>query len=172
MTLLFHNSATTSHPSIAKTIALISEFYWWPLMWDFVTQYIKRCTTCQSSKINTHPVKVSLYSIKPAHNALPFQTIAMDFIVKLLLSKGFNMILTITDHDCSKAAIFVPCNESINAPGVATLYAQHVFFYYSILSKVILDHDTHFTAHFAKELCRVLGVKQNISMVYHPQTDG
>jgi hypothetical protein len=27
-------------------------------------------------------------------------------------------------------------------------------------------------AHFTKELCRILDVKQNISSAYHPQTDG
>jgi hypothetical protein len=55
-------------------------------------------------------------------DALPFQTIALDFIVKLPISNGYDSILTITDHDCSKAAIFIPCNETINAEGVAELY--------------------------------------------------
>jgi hypothetical protein len=49
---------------------------------------------------------------------MPFETVAMDFIVKLPLSNGFDSILTITDHDCTKAAIFIPCNETITAEGV------------------------------------------------------
>jgi hypothetical protein len=35
-----------------------------------------------------------------------------------------------------------------------------------------LDRDPQFTAHFAKKLCHVLGINQNLSTAYHPQTDG
>jgi len=51
----FHSSITAGHPGIAKTIQLIQPFYWWPCMKDFVTNYVKGCTTCQMNKINTHP---------------------------------------------------------------------------------------------------------------------
>jgi len=41
---------------------------------------------------------------------MPFETVALDFITKLPLSQGYDSILTVTDHDCTKAAIFIPCN--------------------------------------------------------------
>jgi hypothetical protein len=59
----------------------------------------------------------------------------MDFIVKLPKSEGYNSILTITDHDCSKAAIFIPCNETIDTDGVADLYLRNVFVRYRLLSR-------------------------------------
>ena len=58
----------------------------------------------------------------PETEALPFQTIAMDLIVKLPISGGYDSILTITDHDCTKMMITIPCNETISAEGVADLY--------------------------------------------------
>src|SRR5712675_1386722 len=79
------------------------------------------------SKINTNPRKPALSPITPEPNALPFQTIALDFIVKLPESEGFDTILTITNHDCSKAAMFMLCNETVDAAGVAKLYATYVF---------------------------------------------
>ena len=60
--------------------------------------------------------------ITPEREALPFQTIALDFIVKLPKSEGYDSILTITDHDCTKMMIAIPCNETISAEGVADLY--------------------------------------------------
>jgi hypothetical protein len=63
-----------------------------------------------------------LNPITPVENATPFQTIAVDFIVKLPKSEGYNSILTITDHDCTKAVILLPCNETIDAEGVAKLF--------------------------------------------------
>jgi len=77
-----------------------------------------------------------LFPITSEANALPFQTISLDFIIKLLVSDGHNTILTVTDHDCSKAAFFIPCNETIDAAGVATLYATHIFPHYGLPKKV------------------------------------
>jgi hypothetical protein len=79
-----------------------------------VQNYVKGCTECQCHKINTQARKAPQSPITPMHKALPFQTIALDFIVKLPVSRGYNSILTITDHDCSKVAIFIPCNETIS----------------------------------------------------------
>ena len=110
-----------------------------------------------------------LFRSRMAH---PFEHISMDLIVKLPPSQGYDSILTITDHDCSKAAIFLPCNETIDGPGVAELYVQHVFPHYGVPKKIISDRDTRFVSNFPKELCKILDIKQNISTAYHPQTDG
>ena len=167
----FHSSITARHPGIAKTIQLIQPFYWWPCMKDFVTNYVKGCATCQMNKINTHPMRPPLFPITST-STLPFQTVAMDFITKLPSSYGHDTILTITDHDISKASIFLPCAETIDAVGVAALYATHVFPHYGVPLQIISDRDPCFNLKFTTELCKILGVCQNISTTYHPQTDG
>jgi hypothetical protein len=70
-------------------------------------------------------------------------SIAMDFIVKLPISEGYNPILTITDT-FSKACIFIPSNETIDAAGTALLYATYVLSYYRLPSCIISDRDPHF----------------------------
>ena len=140
-------------------------------MRDTVTQYIKGCAQCQMTKSNTTPTKPPLHPIVPEFT-LPFETIAMDFIVKLPPSSGYDSILTITNHDCTKALIFIPCNESTDAPGLARLYATHVFPHYGIPRKIISDRGPQLISKFTKELCTLLEVKRNISTAYHPQTDG
>jgi hypothetical protein len=86
-----------------------------------VEQFVKGCAVCQANKANTRPLKPAMIPITPEHT-LPFQTVAMDFITKLPKSGKYDTILTITDHDCRKAAIFLPCQETITAEGVVTLY--------------------------------------------------
>src|SRR6266436_836741 len=102
----------------------------------------------------------------------PFECIALDFITKLPPSEGYDSILTITDHNCSKGSIFIPCKETIDAIGVAELYGKHVFPHYGLPQKVISDRDPRFTATAMRELCKNLNIKQNISTAYHPQMDG
>ena len=171
VTSLFHNSNIAEHPGIAKIIQLISSHYWWPGLKNYVTDYIKGCATCQMTKVNMNPHPPPLNPITAEPNALPFQTIAMDFIIKLPMSGGYNTILTITNHNCLKAAIFIPTNETIDSEGVTKLYAMNIFLHYGIPKKVITDRDTCFTSNFTKELCCILEVKQNISTAYHPQMD-
>ena len=71
-------------------------------------------------------------------------------------------ILTITNTDCSKASIFLPCSESIDSEGVALLYATHMIPHYGIPHKVISDWDVRFTSKFTIELCHLLDIHQNI----------
>lgn len=99
---------------------------------------------------------------------MPFETIALDFITKLPESQGCDTILTITDHDCSKAAIFIPCREEITAEETAGLFVQHVFPRFGLPTKIISDRDPRFASKFTREACKLLGIEQNISMAYHP----
>ena len=103
---------------------------------------------------------------------LPFQTIAMDLITALPMSDGYNAILTIVDHGCSRVAVFLPCKTTITGEQVAQLYYEHVYRWFGLPSKMISDRDPRFTSNFAKALCARLGVQQNISSAFHPQTDG
>jgi transposase InsO family protein len=103
---------------------------------------------------------------------MPFETIALDFITKLPVSQGYDSILTVTDHNCSKATIFIPCVEEISGEEMAALYAKHVFARYGLPTKVISDRDPRFASKFTRELCKQLGIQQNISTAYHPRTDG
>jgi len=141
-------------------------------MKTFVTKYIRGCATCQMTKVNTCSNHPPLFPILPTENACPFKMIAMDFIIKLPQSGGYDTILTITDTDYSKASIFILCHKAINSEGVALLYINHIIPHYGIPQKIISDQDVHFVSKFSSEPCHLLSIKQNISTVYHPQTDG
>jgi hypothetical protein len=49
---------------------------------------------------------------------LPFKQIAMDLITGLPKHNGKDAILTIVDHKCSQAAVFLPCTTTIMGPGI------------------------------------------------------
>ena len=79
--------------------------------------------------------------------------VAMDLIMDLPESNGFNAILTIIDHGCSKATKFIPCATNITGEGVTALYLQHLVPWFGIPCKIISDRDPHFVSHFMMELC-------------------
>jgi hypothetical protein len=134
-------------------------------------EYVKGCAECQQHKVNNRPTKAPLQPIYPKPEAMPFETVALDFIVKLPISQGFDSILTVTDQGCTKAAIFIPCNEDITAEETAALYIKHMFTHFGLPTKVISDRDPRFMSKFMQEACKVTGVKHAPSTAYHPRTN-
>jgi len=96
----------------------------------------------------------------------------MDLIIGLPKSEGHDAILTIVDHGCSRAAIFLPCSTTIAGASITQLYLEHVYCWFGFPQKIISDRDPRFTSHFTRELTRGLGIDQNLSTAFHPQTDG
>ncbi len=96
----------------------------------------------------------------------------MDLITGLPQQRGYNAILTIVDHGCSRGAIFLPCTDTITGPGIAQLYLNHVYRWFGLPSWMISDRDPRFTSHFGKALTTKLGISHNLSTAFHPQTDG
>jgi hypothetical protein len=168
---LYHDSTTAGHPGISNTTWAITSDYWWPALKKDVMEYIKGCSTCQSRKNQPNKPKPPLFPIPSDTYRTLFTSIAMDFIVKLPISKTYDTILTTTDT-FSKASTLIPCNETINATGAAQLYANYVLPHYRLPLHIISDRDPHFTSSFFRELCRVTGAIQNLSTAYRPQTDG
>jgi integrase-like protein len=144
----------------------------WPGMNHWIAQYMKGCATCQQNKILVHHAKTPLYWISTPGDACPFQQISMDLITGLLKVRGKDAILTIVDHGCSRVAIFLPCTTTITGPGVAMLYLKNIYPWFGLPKKVITDRDPQFTLHFGRVLATHIGAQQNISMAFHPQTDG
>jgi hypothetical protein len=137
----------------------------------WITNYVKGCATCQQNKIITHKACTPAYHIPTTDHTLPFQQVAMDLITGLPMCNGKDAILTIVDHGCSRVAIFLPCTTTITGAGIAQLYLDNVYRWFSLPIKVISDCDPRFTSHFGRTLSQLLGLQQNLSSAFHPQTD-
>ena len=154
----FYNSPTAGHPGRDNTIALIAQHYWWPGMNTWVERYVTGCAHCQQSKVHTTKKKTPLYHIPGDPSMQPFNVIALDLITQLLKANGHDAILTVIDQGCSREATFIPCNTTITREGVALLYMKHLFHWFRVPSKVILDRDPCFTSHFTKALTTKLSI--------------
>ena len=117
-------------------IAVVCE-YWWPEVKKFVMAYVKGCATCQSTKLNTVHPKPLIMLIILKQVLTPFHTIAMDLVIDLPMSQGYDSILMVVDYRCLKAAIFLPCHKTIDAVGIVVLYAEWIFPFYDIHRRII-----------------------------------
>ena len=168
----WHDLPTAGHLGHDETTRKILEFYHWPNASTWIVQYIKGCTICQQNKNITCRSQIPLYKITMAPDAKPFEQVAMDLITNLSPSQGYDAVLTLVDHGCSRAALFLPCHKTITGEKIAHLYFKHLFPWFGISRQIISDRDPRFTSHFARTMTKHLGMQQNLSTAFHPQTDG
>ena len=95
----------------------------------------------------------------------------MDLITDLPKSQGTDSILMIMDQGCFKAAKFIPYTKMIDGTGVALKYLKHLVPWFRLPKWIILDCNPWFTSAFIKEICKVLGIQQNLSTAFHPCTN-
>src|SRR6266852_5282961 len=169
---LMHDHPSARHPGRDETIRRTKRQHQWQGMNQWIADYVKGCATCQQNKVQTHKKKVSLYRITTPEATMPFQQIARDLITGLPNHQGKDAILTIVDHSCSRAAIFLPCMSTITGPGIAQLYLDNIYRWFGLPIKMISDRDPRFMSHFGKALTKKLGIEQNLLSAFHPQTDG
>ena len=100
---------------------------------------MRGCATCQQNKNLTHKTRAPLYKITVLPDAPPFMQIAMDLITGLPKSWGYDSILTIVDHRCSRGALFLPCQSTITGPQIAKLYYQQVYLWFGLPCCIITD---------------------------------
>jgi hypothetical protein len=127
------------HPGRDETTRKVLQCFYWPGARQWVKQYMKGCTTCQQNKNLMHKTQAPLYKITVPPDALPFMQIAMDLITGLPKSRGYDSILTIVDHGCSRGALFLPCQSTITGPQIAKLYYQHLYPWFGLPHRIITD---------------------------------
>ena len=166
---IHHDNLTSGHFGRAKTTELISRNYWWKGMTKFVNRYVANCQICVRGKPSRQAPQGPLMALQIPNN--PWESISMDFIVKLPKSQGFDSIFVVVDR-LSKMAHFIPCNESISAKELAILFINNIFRLHGLPSSIISDRGVLFTSKFWKHLLKNLQIQANMSTAFRPETDG
>ncbi|GJY19303.1 putative reverse transcriptase domain-containing protein [Tanacetum coccineum] len=98
--------------------------------------------------------------------------IAMDFVTKSpRTSSGHDTIWVIMDR-LTKSAHFLPMREDFKMDRLARLYLNEIVARHVVPISIISDHNSRFTSRFWQSMQEALGTHLDMSMAYHPQTDG
>ncbi|THH03524.1 hypothetical protein EW146_g10426, partial [Bondarzewia mesenterica] len=164
-----HDALVAGHPGRTRTLQLVSRDYSWPGMNTYVRRYVEACDTCARIKTPRHKPYGLLQPLDVPTR--PWLSISMDFIVKLPVSHSYDSIWVVCDR-LTRYAHFIPCNEMIDAPGLAWLFLDRIFRHHGIPNSIICDRGAVFMSKFWQELTKLLGIQTRASTAYHPQSDG
>ena len=76
----YHDSKWAGHPGVHRTLALVSDSYYWPHLKDNVEAFVKTCLVCQQDKIEQSTPAGLLEPLRPIPER-SWESISMDFIV-------------------------------------------------------------------------------------------
>ena len=71
-----------------------------------------------------------------------------------------------------KMICLVPTTTELSTKGLINIYLKQIWKLHGIPKKITNNRGPQFVSELMKELCTRLGIQQNLSTTYHPQTDG
>ncbi|GJX79596.1 RNA-directed DNA polymerase [Tanacetum coccineum] len=164
-----HQGGLAGHFGRDKTVAMISERFFWPKLVNDVVKVLSCCRICRLAK--THHTNQGLYTPLPTPNG-PWEDVSIDFVLGLpLTQRKKDSIMVVVDR-FSKMAHFLPCSKTYDASQVARLYFAEVVRLHGVPKTITSDRDVKFVSHFWRTLWKHLGANLQFSSSHHPQTDG
>ncbi|TXT11509.1 uncharacterized protein COLE_01919 [Cutaneotrichosporon oleaginosum] len=164
-----HDTKVSAHHGVDKTYLSMARYYFWPKMRRAVNAYVASCDSCQKAKpANTAPTgMLQPMPIPPTR----WDTVTMDFAVKLPVSNSFDAILVVVDK-LTKRVHLCPTTDNATASDIAKVFIRDVVRLHGLPRNIISDRDSRFTSAFWRAITKALGVRLLMSTSFHPQTDG
>ncbi|GJT32255.1 putative reverse transcriptase domain-containing protein, partial [Tanacetum coccineum] len=165
-----HKLKYSIHPGSNKMYQDLKQLYWWPNMKENMANYVSKCLTY--SKVKAEHQKPSGLLVQPEIPEWKWEKITMDFVTKLPKTiNGYDTIWVIVDRLIIYAH-FLPMRETDPMEKLMKLYMKEVVTRHGVPISIISDRDGRFTSLFWKALNKALGTQLDMSMTYHPETDG
>nr|XP_015210947.1 PREDICTED: uncharacterized protein LOC107078390 [Lepisosteus oculatus] len=163
---LAHSHLMGGHLGVKKTSERLLSRFFWPGIYKAVEKYCRECPECQKSA--PQPYRNPLIPLPIIET--PFERIGMDLVGPLIrTTKGHQYILVIVDY-ATRYPEAIPLRAA-TAKNIARELVQ-LFALVGIPKEILTDQGTPFMSKVMRDLCKLLGIQQIRTSVYHPQTDG
>ena len=150
-------------------LELIKQNYWWPELKEDVKKYVQECFKCQQNKVQHQKKSGELHWLEIPQGL--WQEISIDIIWSLPRSNGMDMIVVIVDQFTNMIQLKVTI-ISILSEGIVKIYKDDIWKLHGVPRKIWSDREPQFVLKFIEEFMRALEMTKQLSMAYHPQTDG
>ncbi len=104
----------------------------------------------------------------------PWTDVTLDFVTGLPPSNGYNTMLMVINQ-LTKERYYIPCTTDKNgttAEATAYLLLNNIWKLHGLLLSLTSDRGPQFISGVWKNLCKILGIKVNLSTASHLATDG
>jgi len=163
----FHDSPQSGHLGYRKTIQrMLRRVYWFGMHEDIYT-YVVSCHKCQ---INKNPRTLPSGQLQSQVTQGPWDTLAIDFMGPLPITKRRNtMLLVVVDHFSKWVELFAMPDSK--AERVSQILEKEIFCRWGSPKFLISDNATKFNGSNMRKLCTHWNISHKFLTTYQPQSN-
>lgn len=162
-----HDSSTAGHPGVDRTYQKVAQLYYFTGMRRIITDYVKACIHCQRYKAtNAKPPGLLQTPVMNQRN----EVLAIDLFGPLPAGdQGERWVLLVEDTATRWTELF-PLKEA-TAEVCARVLIEEYFLRFGLPRRIISDNGVQFVSAVMRQCMTVLGIKQNLVPLYHPEAN-
>jgi len=150
-------------------LELVKKNYLWLGIKEDIKKYIQGYIKCQQNKVQYQQKSRELHPLEIPQG--PWQEISINIIEPLPRSNEMDTIMVIVDR-FMKMIQLKATTMNIYSEGIAKIYRDEVWKLHEIPRKILSDRGPQFASKFMEKFTKALGTTKQLSMAYHPHTDG
>ena len=152
------------HQGLERTLELLRERVYWPMMADDASKWVSRCTCCQVAQGTYTDPKPKIGQLESNN---PLDLLCLHFTKVDPLKTGKENVLVMTDAFSKFSVAVVTLNQK--ALTVAKALVEKWFHVYGIPSRIHSDQGRSFDNEVIRSLCKLYGVQQSLTCPYNPR---
>ncbi|CAF3000626.1 unnamed protein product [Rotaria sp. Silwood2] len=162
-----HDHPTAGHGGQQKTLFRLTTKVYWESMRKDIFNYVAACQKCQQFKYNNAPTSSPLQMHVVNE---PWHTIDVDIMGPLpTTARQKRFLLVVVDYFTRWVELF-PL-RSTTSIDIANILMNEVFSRYGLPKHIVSDNGPQLVSNVFKDFCDTLGIKQNLTANYHPQSN-
>lgn len=159
-----------AHLGPDKTLAMVKERFFWPLMSSEVKRFCQSCLKCQTSKASNQNTTSPMAEQKKVAQ-FPWQFLTMDYVGPLPASgRNRNTCLLVVTDLFSKFILVQPFRQA-TAESLVQFVENQIFLLFGVPEVVLSDNGTQFISSSFQGLLKQYGVTHWRTPYYHPQVN-
>ena len=165
----YHDHKLAGHFSFKKNLdALHRSPYYVPRLRRELSQFLKRCETCEKTKPSTKSNKAPM---KKCISDRPMQRVAIDVLGPLTeTTNGNRFIIIVSDYFTKWTEAYAVPNHK--AETIANKIIQEFFNRFGLPEIIHTDQGRDFESKLFQEMCHILEIQKTRTTPWHPQSDG
>lgn len=164
-----HDDPSSGHMGLEKSLARVSERYWWPKLISSVRKYVESCNYCQFHKSAVGLPVGQLQPIPPPDR--PFHTIGIDHLGPFKVTANGNCHVIVAIDYLSKWVEMAPVADTTSKLAI-NFIRDNIIYRHGSPVRIISDQGTSFTAHEMEKAMENWNVHHVYATPEHPQTNG
>lgn len=162
-----HDNA--SHPGYWKTLKSAQRMYYWPKMYEQMSDHIRACKVCKQIKHTNENTRVPIENYRDPISV--GRVLSLDLIGPLPSSSIRRYQWVIVAVDVFSKYVFAKACTHATTNIITDFLEKEIFYRFDTPEILITDNGTQFTAEKFKQFTEEHGIAHVFTPVYHPQAN-